>query len=178
MNNRSPPSLFLVVPILIIGLLFVDLRYDIDSTGMVEYSRKLRLKESQSEVAGPSYMTLDGTQIPEGTPLLAAENHAQNRPALFNGYQGYPARCLFYPDHIECQLDDGSLVDEDYLVFHTTPVKDADVLNGTLTCGKICTDDNGRVVGHVSAEMTEWRKEHCIWELYGVPKCDTQPRLD
>lgn len=88
-----------------------------------------------------------------------------------NGYPIYPARCLFYPDHAECELADGEVVDEGYLQAHTTVIRNVDVLHGGMTCGVICIDEQGNVLGHVSRAMQAWRDEHCRWVEYGTANC-------
>lgn len=88
-----------------------------------------------------------------------------------NGYPIYPARCLFYPDHAECELADGEVVDEGYLQAHTTVIRNVDVLHGSMTCGVICIDEQGNVLGHVSRAMQAWRDKHCRWVEYGTASC-------
>lgn len=88
-----------------------------------------------------------------------------------NGYPIYPARCLFYPDHAECELADGEVVDEGYLQAHTTVIRNVDVLHGGMTCGVICIDEQGNVLGHVSRAMQAWRDENCRWVEYGTANC-------
>lgn len=88
-----------------------------------------------------------------------------------NGYPIYPARCLFYPDHAECELADGEVVDEGYLQAHTTVIRNVDVLHGGMTCGVICIDEQGNALGHVSRAMQTWRDKHCRWVEYGTANC-------
>ena len=88
-----------------------------------------------------------------------------------NGYPIYPARCLFYPDHAECELADGEVVDEAYLKAHTTVIRNVDVLHGGMTCGIVCIDEEGNVLGHVSQTMQAWRERNCQWVEYGMADC-------
>ncbi|MEL1263066.1 hypothetical protein [Pseudoxanthomonas putridarboris] len=88
------------------------------------------------------------------------------------GYPIYPATCTFYPDHAECELASGEVVDEAYLQAHTTVIRNADVLSLGMTCGVICIDDHGNVLGHVSQAMQAWRDQHCTWVDYGTSRCD------
>ena len=90
----------------------------------------------------------------------------------FHGYPVYPATCNFYPDHSECELSDGEVVDESYLKGHVTLVKNADTFR--LTCGTdICVDEQGAVIGRVSEDMKAWRDRNCQWvpENYGKMSC-------
>ncbi len=86
-----------------------------------------------------------------------------------HGYPIFPATCIFDPGNATCQLADGEEVDEAYLVAHTTVIRNIDVLG--LTCGLICVDEDGNVLGHVSKEMIAWRDRNCTWVDYGTPKC-------
>lgn len=167
-------------------------------------------------VAGPSYITLDGTPVPEGTNLQVAEAKRTSPPkavpplsrptptaippdgpeyhqqlqefkramlskspgrllglptTFSSGYPVYPATCVFYAEHVECETHTGEIVDEDYLVTHTTVIRNVDVIEGGLTCGRICVDNDGRVLGYVSKEMVAWRDRNCTWIEYGNAKC-------
>lgn len=88
-----------------------------------------------------------------------------------NGYPIYPASCLFYPEHAECELADGEVVDEAYLKAHTTVIRNVDVLHGGMTCGIVCIDQQGNVLGHVSQTMQAWRERNCQWLGYGMANC-------
>ena len=88
-----------------------------------------------------------------------------------NGYPIYPASCLFYPEHAECELADGEVVDEAYLKAHTTVIRNVDVLHGGMTCGIVCIDQQGNVLGHVSQTMQAWRERNCQWVEYGMADC-------
>ena len=88
-----------------------------------------------------------------------------------NGYPIYPASCLFYPEHAECELADGEVVDEAYLKAHTTVIRNVDVLHGGMTCGIVCIDEEGNVLGHVSQTMQAWRERNCQWVEYGMANC-------
>ncbi|MBD9470377.1 hypothetical protein [Pseudoxanthomonas sp. PXM01] len=88
-----------------------------------------------------------------------------------NGYPVYPANCSFYPDHAECALASGEVVDEAYLQAHTTVIRNLHVLHGGMTCGIVCVDDDGNVLGHVSQAMQAWREANCRWEQYGMARC-------
>ena len=88
-----------------------------------------------------------------------------------NGYPIYPASCLFYPEHAECELADGEVVDEAYLKAYTTVIRNVDVLRGGMTCGVVCVDDQGSVLGHVSTAMQAWRERNCLWVEYGMANC-------
>lgn len=88
-----------------------------------------------------------------------------------NGYPIYPASCLFYPEHAECELADGEVVDEAYLKAHTTVIRNVDVLHGGMTCGIVCIDEEGNVLGHVSQTMQAWRERNCQWVEYGMADC-------
>lgn len=88
-----------------------------------------------------------------------------------NGYPIYPASCLFYPEHAECELADGEVVDEAYLKAHTTVIRNVDVLHGGMTCGIVCIDQQGNVLGHVSQTMQAWRERNCQWVEYGMANC-------
>ncbi len=88
-----------------------------------------------------------------------------------NGYPIYPASCLFYPEHAECELADGEVVDEAYLKAHTTVIRNVDVLRGGMTCGIVCIDEEGNVLGHVSQTMQAWRERNCQWVEYGMADC-------
>ncbi|QVD49109.1 hypothetical protein LUCX_39 [Xanthomonas phage vB_XciM_LucasX] len=89
-----------------------------------------------------------------------------------NGYPVYPATCSFYPDHAECELLSGEVVDEAYLEQHTTVIRNIDVLHGDMTCGTmICVDKDGNVLGHVSKAMQGWRSNNCTWRQYGDAIC-------
>ncbi|WJJ55212.1 hypothetical protein [Xanthomonas phage RTH11] len=85
------------------------------------------------------------------------------------GYPVFAATCIFNPGEAECTLADGEVVDEAYLAAHTTVIRNIDVLG--LTCGQICVDEEGNVLGHVSKEMMAWRDRNCTWVDYGTPKC-------
>jgi hypothetical protein len=89
-----------------------------------------------------------------------------------NGYPIYPASCIFYPEHAECELADGEVVDEGYLQAHTTVIRNVDVLHGGMTCGIVCIDEQGNVLGHVSRAMQAWRDQHCRWVDYGTASCE------
>lgn len=88
-----------------------------------------------------------------------------------NGYPIYPASCLFYREHAECELADGEVVDEAYLKAHTTVIRNVDVLHGGMTCGIVCIDQQGNVLGHVSQTMQAWRERNCQWVEYGMANC-------
>ena len=88
-----------------------------------------------------------------------------------NGYPIYPASCLFYAEHAECELTDGEVVDEAYLKAHTTVIRNVDVLHGGMTCGIVCIDEEGNVLGHVSQTMQAWRERNCQWVEYGMADC-------
>ena len=88
-----------------------------------------------------------------------------------NGYPIYPASCLFYAEHAECELADGEVVDEAYLKAHTTVIRNVDVLHGGMTCGIVCIDEEGNVLGHVSQTMQAWRERNCQWVEYGMADC-------
>lgn len=88
-----------------------------------------------------------------------------------NGYPIYPASCLFYPEHAECELADGEVVDEAYLKAHTTVIRNVDVLHGGMTCGIVCIDEQGNVLGHVSQTMQAWRERNCQRVEYGMANC-------
>ena len=88
-----------------------------------------------------------------------------------NGYPVYPATCTFYPGHAECALANGEAVDEAYLQAHTTVIRNLHVLHGGMTCGIVCVDDHGNVLGHVSQAMQAWRESNCHWEQYGIAHC-------
>lgn len=91
-------------------------------------------------------------------------------PSTFkNGYPVFAATCIFNPGEAECTLADGEVVDEAYLAAHTTVIRNIDVLG--LTCGTICVDEDGNVLGHVSKEMIAWRDRNCTWVDYGTPSC-------
>lgn len=64
-----------------------------------------------------------------------------------NGYPVYPATCTFHPGHAECALANGEAVDEAYLQAHTTVIRNLHVLHGGMTCGIVCVDDHGNVLG-------------------------------
>ena len=88
-----------------------------------------------------------------------------------NGYPIYPATCTFHPEHAECELANGEMVDEAYLQAHTTVIRNVDVLHGRMTCGVVCVDDQGSVLGHVSTAMQAWRERNCLWVEYGMAYC-------
>ena len=83
----------------------------------------------------------------------------------------YPATCTFHPEHAECELANGEMVDEAYLQAHTTVIRNVDVLHGRMTCGVVCVDDQGSVLGHVSTAMQAWRERNCLWVEYGMANC-------
>lgn len=88
-----------------------------------------------------------------------------------NGYPVYPATCTFHSGHAECALANGEAVDEAYLQAHTTVIRNLHVLHGGMTCGIVCVDDHGNVLGHVSQAMQAWRERNCHWEQYGKTRC-------
>lgn len=88
----------------------------------------------------------------------------------YYGYPVYPATCTFYPDRSECETSDGQKIAEPDLRLKVTVVRNVDVLN--LNCGiDICIDGEGRVLGHVSEEMMDWRDRNCEWLVYGTSAC-------
>ena len=88
-----------------------------------------------------------------------------------HGYPIYPATCTFTSVAAVCQDSNGDLIDEDYLVAHTSVIRNSDVLALGLTCGKVCVDENDNVLGYVSPDMVAWRDQNCTWDGYGTPKC-------
>ena len=65
----------------------------------------------------------------------------------------------------------GFTYDEAYLKAHTTVIRNVDVLRGGMTCGIVCIDEEGNVLGHVSQTMQAWRERNCQWVEYGMADC-------
>lgn len=88
-----------------------------------------------------------------------------------HGYPIYPATCMFGPENAVCTDEAGQVVTEDYLVAHTSVIRNSDVLALGLRCGKVCVDEQDNVLGYVSPDMVAWRDQNCTWANYGTPKC-------
>ena len=90
---------------------------------------------------------------------------------LDDGYPVFRAQCVFSPTRSDCTLGNGEVVDEAYLSHHLPLVRNADVLRTDWSCGTICVNEDGFVVGKVSPAMLVWRDTHCSWVTYGQPSC-------
>lgn len=93
---------------------------------------------------------------------------------LFNRdrYPVFQAKCYFSPENSECMLVDGTEVDEAYLVGKLPLVRNWDALREDWSCGQVCVDNEGRVIGRVSPEMIAWRDQNCSWAVYGSARCN------
>jgi hypothetical protein len=88
------------------------------------------------------------------------------------GYPLYPVTCVFKEDHAECVTDWGQKIDEDDLERKLTLMRNLDVaFLANMSCGLVCVDEMGRVLGRVSVQMQAWRGEHCTFSGYGSAKC-------
>jgi hypothetical protein len=143
-------------------------------TNLLEAENKVKSKNP------PDAIPLDGPEY--NRHLLEVRNAVMTNnpgrlvgmPAGFSetGYPIYPATCIFWPKMAECSLSNGEVADEDYLIAHTTIIRNVDVLNPKMTCGKICVDEENRVLGYVSKEMYSWKNRNCEWLEYGNAKCN------
>ena len=129
-----------------------------------------------SQITNQQAVPADGTEyqvdLVEMKQALTTKDPGRfvSLPTSFKlGYPVFAATCIFNPGEAECTLADGEVVDEAYLAAHTTVIRNIDVLG--LTCGQICVDEEGNVLGHVSKEMMAWRDRNCTWVDYGTPKC-------
>lgn len=103
----------------------------------------------------------------EATPFLEPAVHFSG-----DNYPIFTATCFFNPENSECALGDGTLVDEAYLVNKLPLVRNWDALREDWSCGQVCVDEDGRVMGRVSPEMIAWRDRNCSWAVYGSARCN------
>lgn len=87
------------------------------------------------------------------------------------GYPLYPVKCEFQQDRAVCTTDWGQKIDEDVLERKLTVVRNVDVVFLNITCGVVCVDPTGRVIGRVSVAMQTWRGENCTFSGYGSARC-------